>query len=52
VITSKKGILTIQYYVNTKKGVFLISSYIPDSPEYIEGYGSRIAQMVETFEIK
>ena len=52
VITSNGGISTTQYYVNTKKGVYVISSYIPDSPEYIEGYGSRIAQMIETFEVK
>ena len=45
-------ILQTHYYIKANNGVFIITVYHPNTSEYIGGWGSRIGQMIKTFEIR
>lgn len=48
---SEDGVVTCQYIVEGTDGqIWYISWCYPDTTEYVEGWGSRIPQLIETFE--
>lgn len=48
---SADGVVTCQYIVEGEAGkIWYLSWCYPDTPEYLEGWGSRIPQLIETFE--
>lgn len=50
---SADGVVTCQYIVEGEAGtIWYLSWCYPDTPEYLEGWGSRIPQLIETFEAK